>query len=693
MRTATQRFARAGLAALTLLGLLASPAPAQTSRDFLGGQPTTAGRPDDSAQPPVTFSTELSTDRVAPGDTLVVAVKFAHKENWHTNLAEPVVPPELEGFVPVPTTISPAASSAGSLEFGPIQWPEPYEANVDFLLSGDPVQYLVYHGQATAFVPVKVSANAQPGATIDVAIRIGYQACDDQICMMPTGETVNVSVEIVPVGGATPSSAAGVFAGFDPAAFQRTEGWGTNAQVDTATTTTGPAAEIEPVEAASATGSLLGFSIGSGLLPLALLSFLGGMILNLTPCVLPVIPIKVLTLTQHAGEQKGKALKLGLAMAAGVVAFWLALGIPTALVTSIVDPSRLFGYWWVTIPLGFIIVLLAMGLMGLFTLSLPQTAYRFNPKADNLSGSFGFGVMTGVLGLPCFGVAAGGIIPIAASLGEIATIVIFTMIGVGMAAPYLVLAAFPQLLRRVPKTGPGSELVKQVLGLLLAGFGLYFFGTGVRALTKTYPYTADVLHLYALAALAIAAGLWLAYQTFRITKSPAKRGVFGLVGLGLAFATFYGVAGSTSKHREAYFERKEAMAAAQLEQPVTVLTTVWNEYTPALLNEVESRGMVAFIDFTADWCINCKVFESTVLDQQPTRNLLREDDVAMVKVDLTGSNPDGDQLLAELGRVGIPTWAVVGPGVDSPIIINAYNAGEVARAIQAARGEPVAVAP
>jgi len=254
-----------------------------------------------------------------------------------------------------------------------------------------------------------------------------------------------------------------------------------------------------------------------------------------------------------------------------------------------------------------------------------------------------------------------------------------------------VLAAFPKLLSRVPKTGPGSELVKQVLGLLLAGFGLYFFGTGVRALVKTYPYTTDVLHLYGLAALAVAAGLWLVYQTFKITKSPAKRGVFGVIGLGLALATLYAAVGSTTKHRVEYFEREEAMAAARLEQPVIVLKTVWNEYTPALLDEIESRGMVAFIDFTADWCINCKVFEAQVLNREPTRALLREDDIAMVRVDMTGSNPDGNKLLADLGRVGIPTWAVVGPGLDEPLIITGYSAGEVARAVQAARGEPVAI--
>ena len=99
-----------------------------------------------------------------------------------------------------------------------------------------------------------------------------------------------------------------------------------------------------------------------------------------------------------------------------------------------------------------------------------------------------------------------------------------------------------------------------------------------------------------------------------------------------------------------------------------------------------------FVDFTADWCINCKVFEAQVLDVEPTRSLLRSDSVAMLKVDLTGSNPDGEQLLSDLGRVGIPTWAVYGPGVEEPIIITDYTPGSVRRAIEAAGGGAVASA-
>ncbi|MFT5422738.1 MAG: thiol:disulfide interchange protein [Phycisphaerales bacterium] len=675
------------LVVLAIAASLAAPAMAQSRAPF-GGSQATAGRPDAGTQPSLTISAQASTASVAPGDTLVIAVILDHREGWHTNLNKPVVPPEMEGFIPVPTTIAINLPEGTTLTQGPVQWPESYAAQVDFLMTGEPISYLVYHGRAIAYVPLRVSDSAEPGTAVEIPVTISYQACDDRVCLPPTSETLKVAVEVVALGSATPPATDGDFAGFIPAVFENPALWGTPDQATAATAGSEP--DDAQATASEASGSLLGLKLGNSLIFLAIGSFIGGMILNLTPCVLPVIPIKVLTLTQHAGEHRGKTLTLGIAMAAGVVAFWLAMGIPTALLTSFADPSRLFGYWFVTIPMGVVIVLLAFGLMGMFTLSLPQTAYRFNPKADNVSGSFGFGVMTGVLGLPCFGLAAGGIIPIAASMGQLATIVIFTMIGVGMAAPYLVLAAFPKLLSRVPKTGPGSELVKQVLGLLLAGFGVFYFGTGIRALVKAYPYTADVLHLYGLAALAAAAGLWLVYQTFRITKSPAKRGVFGLVGLGLVLATLYAVVGSTTKHRGEYFEREEAMAAAQLEQPVIVLKTVWNEYTPALLAAIEERGMVAFIDFTADWCINCKVFEAQVLNREPTRALLREDDVAMVKVDLTGSNPDGNKLLADLGRVGIPAWAVVGPGVDAPIIINAYNAGEVARAIKAARGEPMA---
>ncbi|MEM1329561.1 MAG: thioredoxin family protein [Planctomycetota bacterium] len=677
------------LLAFTLGLLLSVGAGSAFGQSFGTASKGGGGFGDDFAPPPVTASVSVSPQQIAPGAVGVLAVVLDHADHFHTwpraarEGETEVLPAEIASFA---LRTEAAINDVDWLVNGPDQWPEPTLNPVPDLnsLDGGTVDVLSYAGRAVVYLPFRVAADTAPGER-SIPVRVFFQACDDTECLMP--ETANLVAEIAVVAGAnTTIASSGDFAGFDASALASSGTWGDPGQAASEPVTVEQAAaDPSPTGDAAPTGTLFGLSLGSGLIPLAILSAVGGLILNLTPCVLPVIPIKILTLTQHAGEDRRRTLVLGLAMFAGVTAFWAALGIPAALVTSFADPSRIFGYWFVTAPMGVLMVLLAFGLMGMFSINLPQGAYAINPKADNVSGSFLFGIMTGVLGLPCFGFVAGALIPAAAVLGPAAVVTIFTSMGVGMAAPYLVLAMFPKLVERVPRTGPASELVKQVLGLMLVGFGLFFFGTGVRALVKTYPYTEEVLHVYALALLILAAGGWLAWRTLQITKSAAKRGVFGLLGLAIAAGAVMMSVDATRANRSDYLERQAAIAEAG-GLGGAILSTVWNEFSPALLERAASEGKIAFVDFTADWCINCKVFEAQVLDKEPVRSLLRSDEVAMIKVDLTGSNPDGEALLDELGRVGIPTWAVIGPGLDEPEVITDFRPSRVVEAIERARG-------
>ena len=204
-------------------------------------------------------------------------------------------------------------------------------------------------------------------------------------------------------------------------------------------------------------------------------------------------------------------------MAIGVVAFWAGIGIPAALFTAAADPSRIFGIWWLTLGIGLLIALMGVGIMGLFTIQLPAAAYAVNPKADTAWGSFLFGVMTGVLGLPCFGFVAGALLAGSATLPPATIMIIFTSMGVGMAAPYLVLAAKPSLVERIPRTGPASELVKQVMGLLLLAAAAYFIGSGLIALVIDYPYLAKQLHWWVVALCAVLL-VWLADKDLRFVE-------------------------------------------------------------------------------------------------------------------------------------------------------------------------------
>lgn len=645
----------------TLLALMLLPVGAARGQDFLSNP--VASPP---SEDPVRVTAVISSPTARPGDQLVIAVVFDHAESWHVNLNQPVVPKEMGSFVPVPTTIEPG--QAQGLSFGRIQWPEPYTAKVDFLFTGTPIDYLVYSGRAVAFVPVRIADDAEPGERT-IPLVINYQACDDSICLMP--ERLELSVAVT-IDAEMPAAAPGAtFADFRPAVFADPGAWGAGA--------------LTPVRPDASTNKFLGLiavptSDGlAGIVVLALLAAVGGFVLNLTPCVLPVIPIKIMTISHHAGSDRGRALALGLWMAAGVVAFWAGLGVLATLATAFTDPSRLFGFWWFTLGIGLLILTMGVGIMGAFQIKLPQAVYMVNPKADSAQGSFLFGVMTAVLGLPCFGFVAGALLAGVALMPPIAVIVIFASIGVGMALPYLVLAAKPGLVKKLPRTGPASELVKQVMGLLMIAAALYFIGSGVLALLSGMgvaaglPWWAKAVHWWAIALAMLAAGGWLAVQTVRITKKTGPRLSFSV--LALLFAT--------------------AGVAAAMNRTEHLRNNFWQVYSSESLVAALDAGNVVVLDFTAEWCLNCKAMEAAVLSREPVKSLLIGSGVVPLMADLTSNTAPGWDTLRSLGQTGIPLLVVFSPesGPDSPVwMSNLYTSEQVVEAIELARSRPTPTA-
>ncbi|MCR9075712.1 MAG: thioredoxin family protein, partial [bacterium] len=239
--------------------------------------------------------------------------------------------------------------------------------------------------------------------------------------------------------------------------------------------------------------------------------------------------------------------------------------------------------------------------------------------------------------------------------------------------------------KKLPKTGPASELVKQIMGLLLLAAAAYFIGSGLIALVAGKPYLAKLLHIWIAAIFAIAAGLWLIYKTFEISKKPANRAAFSIIAIAIAAAGLLVANRFTADAREEYLIRQAAIAEAATQGGL--LLTTWNDYRPAAMQQAIDEGKVVIQDFTAEWCINCKVLEKTVLGSDAVKAEFAKDDTIMFKVDLTGSNPEGDQALKDLGRTGIPTLAIYGPGLDQPWVSSAYTIPQVVQAIKQARGE------
>ena len=579
---------------------------------------------DEPDRGPVAVETFWSADGVTSGGQIVLAVVFDIDQPYHLQTRSP----ELDWLIPTVVKVTEAPAGVVS---GDIQWPTSKPIEVDF---GNGKQTLdFYAGRAVVFTKLSVPADMQPGEH-PIKVFVKYQACDDTTCLAPVERTLDLSLPVVGQGAEITPQQAELFAEYAGVASAE------KLRFDVF----GYSFEIDP-------------SIIWLLLPIAAL---GGFLLNLTPCVLPLIPIKIMGLS-NAADNRGQAAFLGFVMSAGVVAFWLAIGGAIAFLTGFNSVSHLFQSTTFTIGVGIIIALMGVGMFGIFNARLPQWVYRINPSQDTVHGSFGFGIMTAVLSTPCTAPFMGTAASWAATQSPTITLSTFASIGMGMALPYLVLAAFPQLVHKMPRTGEASELIKQVMGLFMLAAGSFFAGNGITNLINTPPDPPSSAYWWAVGLFIAVAGLWLAWRTLRITSSTVNRAAFG--GLGLLFV-LTGIATGYS------FTQKS---------PID-----WVYYTPERLEQIEQTGDVVLIDFTAGWCLNCRALERAVLERDAVVAQLNSAGVTPVKVDISKYRP-AQEFLADVGSLTIPLLIVRDGNGNEVFRSEAYSINDVLGAIEKAR--------
>ncbi|SME94548.1 suppressor for copper-sensitivity B [Tistlia consotensis] len=384
-----------------------------------------------------------------------------------------------------------------------------------------------------------------------------------------------------------------------------------------------------------------------GLAAILGLALLGGLILNLMPCVLPVLSIKLLSAIGHGGRETGAVRLSFLASAAGILASFLLL----AGAAIAVKAAGLAVGWGIQFQqplflaaMALLVVLFALNLFGLFEIPLPGwlggvATIGHGPGGTgghSLAGNFLTGAFATLLATPCSAPFLGTAVGFALSRGAPEILAVFTALGLGLALPYLLVAAAPGLATRLPRPGRWMITLRRLLGLALVGTAAWLLS--VLAVQLGWLPTAGVALLLGAVALLIA-------LRRRLPRPAAALGGAALVALLLVVAAWPqptpgGRAGAS--HEAGW-------------QPLDVAAI------PALVAE----GKVVFVDVTADWCITCQVNKALVLDDPQVQAALGGKGIVRLRGDWTRPDPAIAGYLAGFGRYGIPFNAVYGPAAPN----------------------------
>jgi thiol:disulfide interchange protein len=608
-------------------------------------------------------------------------------------------------------------------------------------------EYYYHEGSVTWTAEILVPADASPGEQLLEGL-VAYQTCSNQ-CDRPVVASFSTTVEVttgVPSGKAPLTIAAAdrkypdvaqladaaaqqpvTSEAPDVAVAESRPGTATAPAAAADSTAAAPkfdAARVNPQEAVEATN--IWWAVG--------FAFAGGIILNVMPCVLPVIGLKILAFFQQAGESRSRALWLNAWYALGIVSVFVVLAVLGASLSEMFT-VRAFG-----IVMAVVVFAMALSLMGVWELRVPSflgggAAQKLMEK-EGPAGAFFKGIITTLLAIPCGAPLLSPALDWAGRQVHAGApqnvYIVFTAIGVGMASPYLILGAFPELLRFLPKPGAWMETFKKAMGYLLLTAVVFIL------------YFVDLEDM--LPTIALLFSVWLACWLVGMLPITAKGSTKTLVWasailllVGTYFLAFHWLLGPAARekvakaadrqirdgeHDEAVLLRfarvqggeladlaalkpngmdraagtSDAMPGVEVtaagagrrpgvvgpgaQQPQAVTGSgaggtarnsehelPWRAFDRALFEELVAAKKTILIDFTADWCLTCKTLEAIVLNTRPTRELVDRNGVVTFQADWTRRDPEVTEMLEILGAKQVPIIAIFPAGdPNQPIV-------------------------
>jgi thiol:disulfide interchange protein DsbD len=578
---------------------------------------------------------------------IVIELKVAPP--WHVQSAHPHDP----NLIATELSLDPSPGiSAGAPKF-PVAAEIPAPAGAP-----GPRTIAVYENTTYLQLPLAIAPDAALGPRT-LILNITTQACNDKLCLPPETTSLKIPITIAAAGSATTAP--------DPDLLKAA-----NAQPYARDAPAAPTAVAAPAAAPAALSSqavdeqlaLIAArpyapandqNKTPSVLTLIVLGFLGGAILNIMPCVLPVIPLKVLSLVQQAHGHRRTAILHALSFSAGVITLFIALALFL----------KAFGLFYgqqfqspaFLLTMALLVVALALSMLGVWTINPPQALYSLDaavtaapafPVGDHLPpdsstahaqashlSSFTNGLLATLLATPCSAPYLGPLLAWALIQPAWITALSLAWVGVGMSAPYLVLAAFPKLLAKVPRAGRWSELLKQGLGIVMIAVAIYLIT--LLPNTNLWPWA-----LLAAVLVGLVCWAWGQIPSFNMSRARiwSIRSVALALGLVAGYTLYSLAARATSQNS----------------------TNAWQPFSIAALDEGLAENRPVVVDWTANWCINCHALEALVLSSEPVQHQFAASNALLLKADLSTSNPPASALYAKLGGQAIPGLAIFSPG-------------------------------
>jgi len=511
------------------------------------------------------------------------------------------------------------------------------------------LQVSYYDGTVIWSLPVQIPEGTSVGEKV-IAGMIAYQACTESSCLQPMALSFTATLQVgddgnVEAGDVTFTSARRGEA-LDAAATTKwvddvsltSIGASTVAGGDESSSQSGGGnTEVISPEAMTSESEVIGE--GPSLLSLLGLALLGGLILNVMPCVLPVVGLKVMGFIQQAGENRARVAALNFAYVGGIMFVFTIFAIVAA-VTKF-GWGEQFTFFSVKYTMTIVTFSFALSYLGVW--EFPSISIGSGTKArelenrEGLMGAFSKGIFATVLATPCSGPLLGYVMGVTYELSAFYTFLIFVTLGVGMSLPYILLGLRPSLISWLPKPGEWMNKLKEFMAFLFLGTVAFFFSQFNDA---------DKLPVF-VSLIAVWFGFWITAQVevFR----PLRARLAAWVG-GIAAAVAI------------------SMFAFSSLRAVDVVD--WQDYTEPGLQQLQSEGRTVMLDFGATWCLTCKYNYKTALNTAETRKVIDELDAVAMYADWSDYSDEIKVKLEELNSRSIPLLVIYpGSQPDQPIIL------------------------